>query len=118
MCGPMSTPATSACLAHARRGSASITIARLGHALPGLIGIGGSHAQRDLFEQIYLAALLRDGHWVIAQRLLEQRRAVDPDNVPVNLTLASVYEHLQLPLQAGEARARAQARVAACRRHA
>jgi hypothetical protein len=75
-------------------------------ALPRLHRIGGSHAQRDLFDQIRLAALTDGGRWVEVQQTLEQRRAHDPDGVPLNRALARAYEALGLPDQAAEARRR------------
>ncbi len=84
-------------------------VAELGAALPRLAEIGGSHAQRDLFEQIWLAALIADGRWSAAQDVLERRRTYDPDGVPLNRQLASVYDALGLPAQAAEARGRAEA---------
>jgi hypothetical protein len=81
----------------------------LGIALPNLWAVGGSHAQRDLFEQVWLAALVADGRWSEAQQALERRRAFDPDGAPLNLTLAGAYAALGLPAQAAAARARAEA---------
>ncbi len=78
----------------------------LDRALPRLHRIGGSHAQRDLFDQIRLAALTACGRWVEVQQRLEQRRANDPDGVPLNLALAAAYDALGLPGQAAEARRR------------
>jgi predicted Zn-dependent protease len=78
----------------------------LDRALPRLHRIGGSHAQRDLFDQIRLAALTACGRWVEVQQALEQRRAHDPDGVPLNRALAHAYEKLGLPDQAAEARRR------------
>lgn len=50
------------------------TAARLfGAARGGLLAIGGSHAQRDLFEQAHIEALMRAGDYELAARLLEQR---------------------------------------------
>jgi hypothetical protein len=83
--------------------------AELAAALPQLAAIGGSHAQRDLFEQIWLAALVADGRWSAAQNLLEHRRAYDPNGVPLNRLLARAYDALGLPAQAAEARERADA---------
>ncbi|MEM9965833.1 MAG: tetratricopeptide repeat protein [Asticcacaulis sp.] len=77
--------------------------------LPYLSLIGGSHAQRDLFEQFYLKALIDDGQWLAAQQILEGRRADDPDGVPLNRLLADIYEHLNLPAQAQAARQRIEA---------
>jgi hypothetical protein len=90
-------------------------IRELGDALPQLPQIGGSHAQRDLFEQIWLAALIADRRWTEAQQALERRRAFDPDGAPLNRLLARTYTALDLPAQADAARARAEATIA---RHA
>ena len=50
------------------------TAARLfGAARGGLLAIGGSHAQRDLFEQAHIEALMRAEDYELAARLLEQR---------------------------------------------
>lgn len=68
---------------------------------------GGSHAQRDLFEQIYLDALIKGGHASKAQQVLEMRRTYDPDGVPLNQTLAQIYDETGLPDLAEEARNRA-----------
>jgi thioredoxin-like negative regulator of GroEL len=76
-------------------------------ALPRMAEIGGSHAQRDLFEQIHLSSLIEAGRASAAQQLLETRRRYDPDGVPLNRLLASTYADLGLPAQAAEATARA-----------
>ena len=47
----------------------------LGVALPRLLGIGGSHAQRDLFAQIHLDALMRSGNWGAAQQKTSAERS-------------------------------------------
>ena len=78
----------------------------LGKSLPRLAEGGGSHAQRDLFEQIHLDALIRAGRTSQAQQVLEMRRTFDPDGVPLNMMLAEVYETSGLPQQADAARAR------------
>ena len=82
-------------------------VASLDRALPNLARIGGSHAQRDLFEQIRLAAVMACGRWAEAQQILELRRVFDPDGVPLNRHLSDAYGALGLPLQAAEARRRA-----------
>jgi hypothetical protein len=79
---------------------------RLGAAVPRMAEAGGSHAQRDLFEQILLDAALRSGRLRVAQRMLELRRCADPLGVPVNAALAGVYAGLGLAALADEARAR------------
>ena len=80
---------------------------RLSVAMPRLTEVGGSHAQRDLFEQILLDAALKSGRWSGAQHLLELRRAADPNGVPLNTSLALVYGKLGLPALADQARSRA-----------
>ncbi len=44
---------------------------KLGAVLPRLVEIGGSDAQRDLFHQIWLHALQRNGQWATVQNLLQ-----------------------------------------------
>lgn len=87
-------------------GDAHQAVAGLGQALPRLAEIGGSHAQRDLFDQIHLDALLRAGRWSAAQQVLELRRTYDPDGVPVNTALARLYAANGLHALAEGARAR------------
>jgi tetratricopeptide (TPR) repeat protein len=82
---------------------------RLMAVQPRLIEVGGSHAQRDLFEQILLDAAIESGREVAAQRMLELRRETDPEGVPVNTALGAVYARLGLPGLAREAQARAAA---------
>ena len=77
-----------------------------------LAEIGGSHAQRDLFEQIVLDCLLRTGRLGRAQQVLELRRGYDPDGAPLNRSLALVYDGLGLPAQGDAARARVRHRLA------
>ena len=78
-------------------------------AMPRMIEAGGSHAQRDLFEQILLDAAMRSRRTDSAQHMLELRREADPQGVPVNTALAGVYRDLGLPVLAEQARARAAA---------
>jgi tetratricopeptide (TPR) repeat protein len=81
----------------------------LSRAMPRLIEAGGSHAQRDFFEQILLDAAIASGRLSAAQQSLELRRAADRDGVPVNTALARVYDQLGLAALADEARRRAAA---------
>jgi hypothetical protein len=74
---------------------------------PRLAEVGGSHAQRDLFQQILVDAAVKSGRPAAAQQMLELRRAADPDGVPVNEALAAVYASLGLPELAGQANERA-----------
>lgn len=79
----------------------------LGKALPRMAECGGSHAQRDLFEQIHLDALIQSGQASKAQQVLEMRRTFDPGGVPLNMMLAKAYEDTGLPEQAAVAQERA-----------
>lgn len=105
-------PAAEGLVAHAR-GDFEVAAQHLRTALPRLIAVGGSHAQRDFFEQIALDATIRSGQWDEARQALELRRAFDPDGVPLNRTLAEVYDRLELPREAAAARARVERRLAA-----
>ncbi|KAF1072574.1 MAG: hypothetical protein GAK45_00164 [Pseudomonas citronellolis] len=95
-------------VAHAR-GDYPSAARLIGQGLPRLVGIGGSHAQRDLFAQFELDARRRAGDWLSAQQSLEQRRRYDALDVPTNRQLAEVYRALGLPSEA----ARAEQRVVA-----
>mgnify|MGYP003662764879 CR=1 FL=1 len=99
-------PAACGIIAHTK-GNWSDAIRLLGQALPRMAECGGSHAQRDLFEQIHLDGLVRAGRASAAQQILEMRRTYDPDGVPLNLMLGNVYEQTGLPDLAAQARARA-----------
>lgn len=99
-------PAAQGLVAFAR-GEHELARQRLAAALPGLAQIGGSHAQRDLFHQLQLAAALKSGHLLPVQQALELRRAVDAQDVPVNRLLAEVYAALGLPALARQALERA-----------
>lgn len=79
----------------------------LGAAMPRMIEVGGSHAQRDLFEQILLDTALKSGRLLAAQQMLEQRRRTDPHGVPLNSALGAVYSKLGLTALADQARERA-----------
>ena len=89
-------------------GDFALAARRMGQALPRMAEVGGSHAQRDLFEQIELAALLGDRRFARAQQILESRRGYDPEGAPLNLVLAKVYDALGLPDQSREAASRAE----------
>jgi tetratricopeptide (TPR) repeat protein len=86
-------PACRGVLAHARRQYGD-AVRWLSLASPRLTGIGGSHAQRDLFGQLLLDAHLKLGNWQTAQAMLEMRRTWDPDGIPLNRALAEVRSHL------------------------
>jgi tetratricopeptide (TPR) repeat protein len=105
-------PAAEGLVAHAR-GDFEAAVQRLRTALPRMIEVGGSHAQRDFFEQIALDATIRSGRLSEAQQALELRRGFDPDGVPLNRILADVYDRLDLPAEATKARTRVERRLAA-----
>jgi tetratricopeptide (TPR) repeat protein len=89
-------PACEGLLAYTR-GDFETAVRELGHALPRMAEIGGSHAQRDLFEQVHLDALMKTERLTQAQQVLEMRRTFDPDGVPLNRMLAEVYQKTGLP---------------------
>jgi tetratricopeptide (TPR) repeat protein len=105
-------PAAEGLVAYAR-GDFEAAVRGLRAALPRMIEVGGSHAQRDFFEQIALDAVIRSGRLSEAQQALELRRGFDPDGAPVNRALAEVYDRLGLPHEAAKARARVTRRLAA-----
>ncbi|MES2057178.1 MAG: tetratricopeptide repeat protein [Pseudomonadota bacterium] len=108
----VAVPLARGLLAHAR-GRHEDAASALTAALPHIVRLGGSHAQRDLFEQILLDATIRSGELILAQQMLELRRAHDPDGVALNRLLATVYRALDLPAQADAAQARVTRRLAA-----
>ena len=89
------------------RGDYAAAWHHLASSVPRMAEVGGSHAQRDLFEQIQLDAAVKDGRSTTAQQMLELRRMADPDGVPVNTALAAVYARLGLRELADRAQARA-----------
>jgi tetratricopeptide (TPR) repeat protein len=103
-------PLAEGLVAHAR-GDFESAAARIGEALPALQSLGGSHAQRDLFDLLLVDAQLRSGAVAQAQQALELRRAHDPLGVPLNRQLASAYRALGLSDQARVAEARVWARL-------
>jgi hypothetical protein len=92
----VAVPACRGLLAHAR-GEHARAVDELGIALPRLLEIGGSHAQRDLFEQVYIDALVKSGRLVGAQNLLRQRARASPESLRLRRQLAPVSERLGLP---------------------
>lgn len=92
-------PAAHGLLAHARADYAQAADA-LGAALPRMIDIGGSHAQRDLFGQIWLDALLRSGRrssLAPAQDVLQQQINGQPESRRLARLGRKVYAGLGLP---------------------
>ncbi len=92
-------PAAQGLHAHAR-GDFGTAIERLGLALPLLTEVGGSHAQRDLFEQVYLDALVRSGTettLAAAQGILQQQCNGQPESLRLRRQAGAVYGRLGLP---------------------
>ena len=58
--------------------------------------IGGSHAQRDLFDLVYLDALIKSDGYVAAYDILELRKGWDVDSVPNNEALAAMSKELNI----------------------
>jgi hypothetical protein len=89
-------PASRGLLAHAR-GEWQRAVDELGQALPRMTEIGGSHAQRDLFSQLHLDALVRSGKLAGAQHLLQQQVRSQPESLRLKRQAARVYSGLGLP---------------------
>jgi hypothetical protein len=87
----VAVPACRGLLAHARSEYAR-AVDELGVALPRLVEIGGSHAQRDLFEQVYIDALVRSGQLAAAQTLLQPRAHAQPESLRLRRLLAPLVE--------------------------
>jgi len=92
----VAVPAAHGLLAHAR-GRWADAADHLALALPGLASIGGSHAQRDLFEQVFIDALQRAGRLAAVQNLLQPRANAMPQSQRVRRRLHEVYAALELP---------------------
>lgn len=95
----VAVPAAHGLLAHAQ-GRYAEAVDTLGQALPRLLQIGGSHAQRDLFEQIHLDALMRAGHWDAAQQLLQPRCNQQPHSLRLRRLVQRSYSMLGLAVSA------------------
>lgn len=90
-------PAAKGMAAHATR-EWERAIADLKATLPRLHQVGGSHAQRDMFEQVYLHAWLQAEQNHQALRLLEQR-AIAQRYIPFLHTLRLPTQQLGLALR-------------------
>jgi hypothetical protein len=89
-------PASRGLLAHAR-GEYRIAMEQLGLALPRLLEIGGSHAQRDLFAQVHLDAMIRCGRLAGAQNVLQQQVRSQPESARLKRQALSLYAALGMP---------------------
>jgi hypothetical protein len=101
----VAVPAGEGLIAYAR-GDYGRAARRLLSVLPRMVEIGGSHAQRDLFDQLADDALLRAGWLSLAQNRLEQRRGALPRSAPTLAKLATLYRSLGLPAEAARLPAR------------
>jgi hypothetical protein len=88
-------PASRGLLAHAQ-GRFADAVEELGTALPRLLEVGGSHAQRDLFSQIHLDALIRCQHWSVAQQILQPHINSQPQSQRLRKQAIPIYERLGL----------------------
>lgn len=94
-------PAAHGIAAHAK-GDWAGAVNALAEALPHLQAIGGSHAQRDLFEQLHLDALIKAGWNDKALARLRQRDLARPAIPALKRSLADIHARL------GQAEAAAQ----------
>ena len=92
-------PAAQGLLAHAQ-GDWATAAEQLGAALPRLVEIGGSHAQRDLFHQIWLDALQRNGQWAAVQNVLQPLCNAYPQSRRLARQMRQVNQGLGLPDEA------------------
>lgn len=88
-------PVAEAVVAHAQ-GHHEKAVSELSSVRSEVWRIGGSHAQRDLFEQILLDAKLRAGHWEAARRTLEHRKQWEPESPLLHERLNNVYKKLDV----------------------
>jgi hypothetical protein len=93
----VAVPAAQGLLAHAQ-GDYVRAATLLAQALPELAAIGGSHAQRDLFDQIYLDSLTRSGQWGAAQQIVQQRLRGHPESLRMKRQGEQIYASLGLPI--------------------
>jgi hypothetical protein len=95
--GRVALPAAQGLLAHAQ-GDFKRAVTLLAQALPQLAAIGGSHAQRDLFDQIYLDSLMRSNQWPAAQQIVQQRLRGHPESLRMKRQGERIYASLGLPI--------------------
>ena len=98
----VAVPAARGLFAHAQERWAE-AVQGLEQALPQLVSIGGSHAQRDLFEQIHLDALIRSGQWAGAHNRLQPLAHTQPQSVRIRRQLGALNAALGLPDEAFQA---------------
>ncbi|MDT7834001.1 tetratricopeptide repeat protein [Aquabacterium sp. OR-4] len=95
----VAVPAAHGLLAHARGHWAEAAEA-LAAALPQLLRIGGSHAQRELFEQLWLDAAQRAGDAATVLNVLQPRLNAAPQSRRLARRLRTAHSALGLPAAA------------------
>lgn len=88
-------PAAQGVLAWAR-GEHAAAAQALGTALPRLLAVGGSHAQRDLFAQLHLDALIKSGQRAGAQSILQPWLRSQPQSQRLRRQATDLYRQLGL----------------------
>lgn len=68
--------------------------------MPRLLQIGGSHAQRDLFEQIHFDAMVHCGQWGAAQQMVQQRCNNQPQSRRLQQQARRIYSALGIDIAA------------------
>jgi tetratricopeptide (TPR) repeat protein len=89
-------PAAQGLLAHAR-GRYREAVDALSKALPQMVLIGGSHAQRDLFERIWIDALTQAGQRSAAHHVLAGRARAMPASRLAARTRDEVWQRMAIP---------------------
>lgn len=92
----VAVPAARGLLAYAE-GRWDHAATQLEAALPRLVSIGGSHAQRDLFEQIHLDALRRAGRHAGVLNALQPRANAQPQSVRLKRLVRESCAALGIP---------------------
>jgi len=89
-------PAAQGVLAHAQ-GRYQQAARQLGPLIARLVEIGGSHAQRDLFTQLYWSALRHTDQWTALQNLVQPWRNQQPQSKRLARHMQRIYQGLGLP---------------------
>ena len=89
-------PAAHGVLAHAQ-GQYQQAAQQLGPLIARLVEVGGSHAQRDLFSQLYWSALRHSGQWTALQNLVQPWHNQQPQSKRLAAHMRRIYQGLGLP---------------------
>lgn len=109
---PLTIPLCQAILAF-RQGQYERAVGLILPLRPELFRLGGSHAQRDVFDQFLLEAATRGGNLKLARALLSERALLRPHSAGTWSKYAAVLDALGEPTGAARARERAAAARAA-----